>query len=406
MSLSRLAAKNIAGSLFRSGAVFLCAALVAGLGLAATLVVLGAENSLRANLDRMGADLLVFPWGIVNQKAESAHLMSTASQLWIPRADVDRIAQVEGVAAVTPQLYLATLRDSPSLSLRTGPFSARPELFLMAYDPATDFVVEPWLEQKLNGSLGLGEAVAGAHISTVDSGQTVSVYGYDLKLAGQLQPTGSDLDQSLFMTFDTAQDILRHTQGSGPPPFKIAPGSISTAMVKVAMGSDTHDVSVRVMEQVPGVVPIESAGLFQTQRTQMIGLLRTVLIMLGVTWILSMVFMGLAFSLAVNERRRQIGVLRALGASQAIVLKSLLAESTLLALGGGLAGNLLAVLLVIPLQEQITRLAGVPLLLPAPMAFLGLILGGLLLALTSVTLAASLPAIRISRQEPALVMRE
>ena len=42
------------------------------------------------------------------------------------------------------------------------------------------------------------------------------------------------------------------------------------------------------------------------------------------------------FSLAVNERRRQIGVLRALGASQATVLKSLLAESTLLALAGGL----------------------------------------------------------------------
>lgn len=398
MSLFRLAVKNIAGSLFRSGAVFLCAALVAGLGLAATLVVLGAENSLRANLNRMGADLLVFPWGIVNQKAENAHLMSTATQLWMPRADLDRIAQVEGVAAVTPQLYLATLRDSP--------FSAKPELFLMAYDPATDFVVEPWLEQEMNGGLGLGEAVAGAYISAVDGGQTVSVYGYDLKLAGRLQSTGSDLDQSLFMTFDTAQDILRHTQESSPPPFRIAPGSISTALVKVAMGSNTHDVSVQVMEQVPGVVPIESAGLFQTQRTQMIGLLRTVLIMLGVTWILSMLFMGLAFSLAVNERRRQIGVLRALGASQAIVLKSLLAESTLLALVGGLTGNVLAVLLIIPLQGQITRLAGVPLLLPAPLAFLGLILGGLLLAFTSVTLAAGLPAIRISRQEPALVMRE
>jgi putative ABC transport system permease protein len=398
MSLSRLAVKNIAGSLFRSGAVFLCAALVAGLGLAATLVVLGAENSLQTNLNRMGADLLVFPWGIVNQKAESAHLMSTATQLWMPRSDLDRIAQVEGVAAVTPQLYLATLRDSP--------FSARPELFLMAYEPATDFVVEPWLEQELSGGLGLGEAIAGSYVSAPDGGQTVSVYGYDLKLAGRLGPTGSDLDQSLFVTFDTAQDILRHTQDANPPPFKIAPGSITTAMVKVALGSDTHDVSVRVMEQVPGVVPIESAGLFQTQRTQMIGLLRTVLIMLSVTWILSMLFMGLAFSLAVNERRRQIGVLRALGASQAMVLKSLLAESALLALAGGLAGNLVAILLIAPLRDQITRLAGVPLLLPAPVAFLGLILGGLLLALASVTLAAYLPAIRISRQEPALVMRE
>ena len=136
----------------------------------------------------------------------------------------------------------------------------------------------------------------------------------------------------------------------------------------------------------------------------MIGLLRTVMIMLGVTWILSMLFMGLAFSLAVNERRRQIGVLRALGASQATVLKSLLAESTLLATAGGLTGNLLTVLLIIPLQGRSPAWPAcrcccgadsLPRPHPQPAAGPRQRYPGRLP-----------PRHRISRQEPALVMRE
>ena len=50
----RLVWSNIRGSLFRSAAILVCAALVAGLSLAATLVVRGAQAGLRQNLSRMG----------------------------------------------------------------------------------------------------------------------------------------------------------------------------------------------------------------------------------------------------------------------------------------------------------------------------------------------------------------
>ena len=117
-------------------------------------------------------------------------------------------------------------------------------------------------------------------------------------------------------------------------------------------------------------------------------------------------FMGLIFSLAANERSRQIGVLRALGAPQATVLRSLLMEAIFLALAGGVAGNVLAALCLVLMRGPITQWARVPILLPAPLPFLGLALVGLLLALVTVTPAALVPASRASRQEPALAMRE
>ena len=49
---------------------------------------------------------------------------------------------------------------------------------------------------------------------------------------------------------------------------------------------------------------------------------------------------------------------------------------------------------------------GVPFLLPAPSSLVFQIGLGLLLAMFSVFLAALLPAIKISRQEPAIAMRE
>ena len=131
MSLLRLVLKNIAGNAFRSLAVFLCAALVASLVLVATFVVRGAEASLRLNLQRLGADLLVLPWGTMTDPLGGVRLMSAAIDGWMPRAHVATISGLDGVQAASPQLHLASLQDSP--------YCPRPEMYLVAFDPGTDF---------------------------------------------------------------------------------------------------------------------------------------------------------------------------------------------------------------------------------------------------------------------------
>ena len=398
MRLRRLVSRNILGNLFRSGAIFLCAALVAGLGLSATLVVRGAKVGLQRNLSRMGADIIVIPWGTMSQDFDGAHLAGMMTERWMPRVYMERIAAVQGVEAISPQLYLSTLTDSP--------FCALPEMYLVAYDPVTDFVLEPWLEHDPIGNLRLGEAVGGAAVFDPDGDGGIQVYGYPLKLIRTLEETGGDVDQALFVSFDTAQAILEQVESQPEPAFEIAPESISTAMVKVRLGSDAHEVAVRILEQVPSVVPIESTGFFQTQRSQMVGLMRIVLLLAGLTWVLATLFMGLVFSLAANERRREIATLRALGATQTLVLKTLLLEGAVLAISGGVVGIGVAVLVAGLFDEQVARIANIQIPLPPPLLLVGMALAGLALALVSVTVAVWIPASRLSRQEPALAMRE
>ena len=99
-------------------------------------------------------------------------------------------------------------------------------------------------------------------------------------------------------------------------------------------------------------------------------------------------------------------MLRALGATQTLVLKTLLLEGAFLALSGGVAGIGLAVLSTWLFQAQIARLLDIQIALPSLLPLLGLAAAGLALALVSVTVAAWIPSVRLSRQEPALTMRE
>ncbi len=413
MNLYRLAFRNIAGNAFRSWVVALCALLVASFALATTLIVQGAEDSLRLAIARLGADIVVVPAGTA-AKVENALLMGAPTQSWMPYENLDRIAAIPGVQVASPQLFLSSLSNSPCCSV--------PDMFMVAFDPKTDFTITPWLKRTIGRNLRLGEAVGGTYIFMPAGMTTVMLYGYNVTLKATMEPTGTGLDQSLFFTFETAEDIasssrmmastsattatMASSRVTVMTPLKIPPDSISAVMVRLAPGSDSHAVALAIMRAAPDVVPIESPNLFQTYRKQMTSLLNSVLAVLGVTWVMSMALIGLVFSMAANERRRELGVLRALGATRGVVFESLVTEAGLLALGGGAVGIAVTILAVYLFRQAIIVSMGVPFLLPSPGLLMAQVGGGLGLALISVTLAALVPAWRISHQEPAAAMRE
>jgi putative ABC transport system permease protein len=316
----------------------------------------------------------------------------------MPSSNLEQLAALPGVEVVSPQLYLATLTGADCCSVS--------DMFMIAYDPSTDFTIQPWLQQNLGDGLRLGEVVGGSFISATEGVQNIKVYGYLVTLKSNLEPTGTGLDQSMFLTFDTAYDIASKSAVQAESPLEIPGDSISAALIKVEPGTDPHQVAIYILQKVPGVTPIVNADLFQSYRKQMNGLLKSILAILGVTWGLSVVLIGLVFSMAANERRKELGVLRALGATRRYVFQSLLAEASLLAFFGGAAGVGLAGMAIFLFRNLIMASLDIPFLLPSPVSLLLQVGGGLVLALFSVNLAALFPAIKISRQDPAIAMRE
>jgi len=397
MSLLRFAWKNISGNSLRSWVVALCALVVAAFALFATLLLRGAATSLELAADRLGADIIVVPEG-AQTELEGALLMGVPAHFWMPEQVVDKLAAIPGVEAVSPQIYLATLVGASCCSVS--------EMFMVAYEPQTDFTLRPWLDQELPGGLGLGEVIGGDYIFATEEDDGILVYGDLLKLKGNLAPTGSGLDQSLFFTLDTARDIARVSQTEAEEPLVIPPGQVSAVLIKTALGANNEEVAVQIYRTIPGVFPIQSAQLFRSSRMQLNSLLNTVVIVLGLIWPLAIVLIGMVYLMAANERRRELGVIRALGATSRFVRQSLLAEAGLLAFCGAAVGVFLAVLAIYLFRRLIMVSLGVPFLLPSAGSLLLQIGIGLLLAMFSVVLAALLPAFRVSRQDPAIAMRE
>ena len=393
----RLATRNIAGSSFRSWMVFFCAALMAGFVIAATLVIRGVDDSLHLALDRLGADIIVIPEGH-EQRLKSALLMGIPVHCWMPDTIVDDLADIPGVTAVSPQLYLSTLRGATCCSV--------PEMFLIAYDPATDFTLTPWLEENLEGGLELGEAVGGSLVYVPAEEGELLVYGYGLDLKGSLEPTGTGLDQSMFFTFDTAYEIARHVVRPGGQAARYPTAHRLVGTGQGGPGCRSPGGRRPDRSNDPGVTALETNTLFRGQREQLLSLLNSVVALLGITWVLAMALIAIVFSLAVNERRRHIGVMRALGARRTTVLYSLLLEAGLLALAGGAVGIAVASLAVYLFRPLIMGMMSTPFLYPAPLPLAGLGLGALVLVLAGVSLAALIPALRISFQEPSISMRE
>jgi putative ABC transport system permease protein len=397
MSFILLAWRNTSGNTFRSTVVIACAALMAGFSIAAAVIIGGAEKSLNLALERLGADIIVVPAG-TEHLMENAYLMGVPALAWMPEEFIESISAVPGVEIVSPQFYLATLRGATCCSV--------PEMFLIAYDPETDFTLRPWLEENLEGELELGEAVGGSFVYVpVDPGY-ILVYGYHIHLKGKFSQTGTGLDQSMFFTFDTAREISRLSPFQAEAKMEIPENSISAAMVKVATGSNPAQVARQIQQILPEVTPVESSNLFKEQRIEILALLQSVTVLLGVAWLLSVALVGLLFSMAVNERSQEIGVLRAIGSTRLNVLNSLLAEGVILAFAGSILGVILSIFSIYLFRDLLIQLMGFPFLIPPPLSLALITLAALAVALVSVILGVLLPAVRISALDPAVAMRK
>ena len=396
-SLLRLALTGISGNPLRSWLVGGCALLVAGMVLSTVIISRGGEESLRLARERLGADIVVVPRGSVTG-VEGALLLGNATNTYMPRGVVESIAAVPGVAVASPQLYLTSMANSSCCSVSL--------MFMFAFDPVTDFTIEPWLKEKLGHDLSAGQAVGGADVFVPDGQDKIKLYGYDFDLVGNLEPTGTNLDQTLFMTFASANDMAEASRTKAKMALPILADTVSSVMVKAEPGADRNAIAKAITDAVPEAQAVPAAAMFGSYGSQISGVLRTLVVIVVLTVVLSLALMGLVFWMSVHERRRQIGVLRALGATQRFVLLAYMTEAALLALAGGLVGAVLASVAMYLFRDLLVSALGFPILSPSSASLFGLIVAGLLVALLVAAAAAFVPALRASRQEPAVSMRE
>ncbi len=396
MKIWDLALKNIFANAWRNFSVLLCITGLSFSLLSTAIVIKGNEFSLDSAIKRLGADIIVVPAG-TESKVETAILIGKPIVAWMPESNLQAVANVPGVVSVSPQIFLHTLYGASCCSAS--------EMFLIVFDPSSDFTLRPWLDTQLERSLDLGEVVGGSKISP-DAADHLKFYGYEVTLVGNLQPSGTGMDQSVFMTLETAKAIAASSVTTAQSPLEISSGQVSTIMVKTVPKANLHLVAQEIASTVQDVTPIESPNMFGAFRQQVTDLLQEFIYIEIIFLILSAILTGIFFTIVTNERRREVAVLRALGANRRYIFQLLITEAVVLALSGGLLGIALASFISAMFSSYISSTLGIPFLFPSPVSW-GLLVGrGTAIILTMVILAVTIPAYRISRSEPAVTARE
>ncbi|GBE57262.1 macrolide export ATP-binding/permease protein MacB [bacterium BMS3Abin01] len=395
LGLLYLAAQNLRRKPFRSFVTIAIVAIAAGTLFSATLLISSVNRSLEVGMERLGADILVVPEGS-QESGEAALITGVPTSFYMERSVADQVAAVQGVDQVSPQLFIESLISSACC---TG------HVQLVGYDPDTDFVITPWLEQNVDKPLDRDDVVIGSLI-LANKGETVKFYGHDFNVVGILDATGMGADESVFMTLDAAYAMADESAQDAATALELQPGQISSVLVRVAPGTTIEQVAQRIKTSVPGTLAITANELSRSVTDRLSGFLKGFIVLDIIVWIMALLTIAAIFSMIVNERQREIGLLRAMGGKRGYIFRLMTTEAILLTAAGGLTGVLLGGAGMFIFRAVITASLGIPYLWPPLWFFALLVLGTLFLSVVSGVVASLYPAISSSRLEPYAAIRK
>lgn len=390
MNIPYVAFKNLKRKLTRTWLLFAIVAVVSCTLFAATLFLKSINNALRIGTYRLGADLLVVPES-AEKKAASALLSGEPTHFLMDRSVLDRVRAIDGVKSVTPQLFVKPTSFTCCFNV---------DVFLVAFDPETDFTVKPWLEKHLSRRLANDEIITGRSVPVI-TGDRIPFFGTTFTVAGTMEATGMDFfDRAVFMSLDAAYVMAENSRKKAIQPIDIGRDKISTVLVQVRDDVTPDRIAIRIEHDISGVKALASDTFISTVRKQLAGLIKAILIISVILWFIVLLIMAFAFYMIVNERRREIGLLRAMGANRGHIAAIVLNEAALLSAAGGATGIVLGYGLLLSLKNLILHYLKLPYLFPSTGEMIALTIGAFLFSIGTGLFAALLPSISVLRAEP------
>jgi putative ABC transport system permease protein len=390
--LFSVALKNLRRKSFRT------AVLVVSIGLLVSILVFGASfilsvgASLQRASDRLGADILVVPMG-ARDYAEEVLLETKVKVFYMDRSVMDRVRRIDGIEEVTSQTYLETI---------LGVCCDVPAAKVVAFNQETDFIVKPWLKKAIGRKLQRGEAIVG-HEAYENLGllevESSVLFGTKFDIVGVLERTDTGLDNAIFMSDENIDDIIANSNVG------LRPGQISVVFTKVREGEDPALLSRKVENEILEVDVIARNDIGKRIITTLKDINMVFLITIALASLLSVFLTWTIFSAIVNERAREIGIMRAIGAKGTHIVRMFVMEVLVLGLMGSLMGIAAGTYMSVSLSRMFTLLrdmaATLTVLERMEVSLLGLLVG------TGICMIGAMSSIlRIRGLEPLNVLKE
>ncbi|MBQ8305413.1 MAG: FtsX-like permease family protein [Blautia sp.] len=382
MSKRKMFFKMITASLVRRRSRMLVALLAIAVG----ATILSGLVTIYIDVPRqMGAEMRNYGANMI--------FMASSNEAVFDRAAVEKGAALippDQVVGVSPYRYeTVRIHEQPVVAAGTDIEQVRTTSpYWMIEGDWPSVTGDMLVGQDVAESLGLGVGDTVNVMSSDDSKEKDSEdllnLGVDMKITGLLDTGGSE-ENYVYIAMEDLEGLV------GPGELDVAELSISATADELSKYVDTIDAEVE--EVTPRLVK----RVTESESTVLTKLQALVFLVTAVVLVLTMICVATTMAAVVAERRKEIGLRKALGASDSSIIREFMGEGLLLGLVGGIVGAILGFLFAqfVSVRVFASSITFQPLMLPVTIIVSILITGA----------ACLFPVRNATKIDPALVLK-
>jgi len=388
-SLAAIAFNNVVRKLFRNIVLVSAVGMLVALLVFAMLFNKAVEDDIKAATKRLGADIVIVPPEAVGA-AEEFILESKEKTFYMDEFVFDAVKDLPEIEAATYQIYLNTL-TSECCSIEEGQ--------VVVFDQESDFVIKSWMDNPPH--LNKGEVLVGSYVyDFLGLINTAKLFGTGVKIVGHLEQTNTGLDHGIFMDIQDMALITEEARGN------FDKGQLSIIFLKVKEGFDPEDVAIKIQSINPTVGIMTRGTIGGGIRQTLKDITRIFSITIMISALLSIMLAWSTFTAIANERKREVGILRAIGARRSHIVTLFLSEALIISVFGSFIGIGAGHYLIAHLAGNfhlLTKLEAVASFTPQN----GVISGyAMLVGMTVCLVGALIPVVRLAWMEPLQAIKE
>lgn len=335
MNFIALAAKNLLRRRGRTALTVFGVAIAISVLFSLLSLNSGYERELGHEMNSLGAHILAVPKGCPYEAA-SLVIHGGVIPKYLTQADLNEVSQIDGIELATPMLMHQFIGSGGTMTMGGMKTDGAPSVVfgINIYDMRA---LKSWwkvdgrfFKDNETNVMVVGRGLADMENLTVGSTQQFGSKKENFTVVGILSRTGDQDDQFYFMPLSEAQRVFNK-------PYKI-----TTIAVKVKDLDKISEISDQ-MEKIPDIQVVTMTQIMGTIMN-LAGSARSLLLTVIIIALIISAF-GIINTLlmSVNERIKEFGMMKAIGASGRDISKMVLAETVFITVGGGLIGTIASI---------------------------------------------------------------
>lgn len=328
MNFLTLAAKNLTRRRGRTGLTVIGVAIAISVLFSLLALNSGYEKELNKEVNSMGVHILAVPKGCPYEAA-SLIMHGGVIPKYLSASDLDNVTRIPDVELATPMLMHQFLKKDDKTG-KTTPhiiYGIKMEDMLQ---------LKPWwkvegrfIQDNETRVMLVGKDLAEKENLTVGQRLPVGPAKENFTIVGILERTGDQDDQFHFFPLEEAQRVFGKE------------GKITTIAVKVRDINRISAVSEE-MEKVPDIQVVTMTQIMGTIMNLAGSAKSLLLTVIAIALIISAFGIINTLLMSVNERVREFGMMKAIGASGSDIGKMVLMETVFITISGGIIGTVAA----------------------------------------------------------------